>query len=235
MINAEFGKAEASERKFRSWSAVYAIPMVMGMIVLIAMSSTSPRSQTSHLFSRHLTFKEDETDTPQEQPTRSPTYNPTELKGAGPTPYKPTERPTAGSEESVCEPESYDIELDITRVPTQYQDAFTAAVARWESVIVGDIKDVVRTFTSRYCGELNNREIDDLLICGSVEPIDGEGRVLGSAGPERYRIPGNFPWIGGMRLDEADMDFMVTQGIYEDVIVSYICESQRTHRLNFSL
>jgi hypothetical protein len=56
MINAEFGKVEASERKFRSWSAVHAIPMVAGMIVFIAMCSTSPRSQTSHLFSRHLTL-----------------------------------------------------------------------------------------------------------------------------------------------------------------------------------
>jgi hypothetical protein len=56
MIKAEFANAEASERKFRSWSAVfYAIPMVVGiMVLMIATSSTSPSPRRSYLFGRHL-------------------------------------------------------------------------------------------------------------------------------------------------------------------------------------
>jgi hypothetical protein len=55
MINVEFANAEASERKFRSWSTIYAIPMVVGiMVLMIAMSSTFPSPRRSYLFSRHL-------------------------------------------------------------------------------------------------------------------------------------------------------------------------------------
>jgi hypothetical protein len=141
-----------------------------------------------------------------------------------------------GSVDSFCHPTlRYDIELDIRKVPNEYKGAFSNAVDRWESVIVGDIEDVVVTVNSAWCGPLTSKKIDDILICGAVEPIDGSGGVLGQAGPEYTRTSNKLTLIGGMQFDQADMAYLVTQGIYEDVIVSHICESQRSPRLNFSL
>jgi hypothetical protein len=123
----------------------------------------------------------------------------------------------------------YDIELDITRVPAAFQAAFSDAVTRWESVIVGDIPDVFVNFVvSSWCGPIALKNIDDLLICATVRFIDGPFGILGSAGPEFSRVVGSLPVIGGMEFDEDDMAFMQTQGIYENVIVSHICESQQT-------
>jgi hypothetical protein len=123
----------------------------------------------------------------------------------------------------------YDIELDLRKVPNEYKGAFSNAVDRWESVIVGDIEDVVVTVNSAWCGPLTSKKIDDLLICVDVAPIDGPGKVVGFAGPEGIRSSNKLTSIGGMRFDQDDMALLVTRGIYEDIIVSHICESQRTH------
>jgi hypothetical protein len=123
----------------------------------------------------------------------------------------------------------YDIELDITRVPAAFQAAFSDAVTRWESVIVGDIPDVyVNSVTSSWCGPIALKNIDDLLICATVRAIDGPYGILGAAGPEFVRTVGALPVIGGMEFDQDDMAFMQTQGIYENVIVSFVYESQQT-------
>jgi hypothetical protein len=260
MINAEFANAEASESKFRSWSAVCAIPMVVGMMVLIAMSSIAPSPRTSYLFSRHLkgdgtgetvcsggdqckvecsqdtlcitsecqeacgSFSKQEacgctgTSPPTDTPSTSPTYN-------------PTERPTVGSAVSVCSGSPFYIELNITQVPDDYKEAFSTAVTRWESVIVGDIPNMTLSIYSKYCGQLNSKLIDDVLICGTVEYIDGKGdenstgNIIGQAGPEFSRNSNNLTVVGGMRFDEADMADLVADGTYKDVIVSHICES----------
>jgi hypothetical protein len=141
-----------------------------------------------------------------------------------------TERPTVGSAVSFCSVLPFDIELNITQVPEEYKGAFSTAVTRWESVIVGDIPDVFVNFVvSSWCGPIALKNIDDLLICATVRFIDGPFGILGSAGPEFSRVVGSLPVIGGMEFDEDDMAFMQTQGIYENVIVSHICESQRTH------
>jgi hypothetical protein len=54
MSNAEFAKAEVSGKKFRRWLAVCAaIPMVVGVMILIAMS-VSPSPRIGYLFDRRL-------------------------------------------------------------------------------------------------------------------------------------------------------------------------------------
>jgi hypothetical protein len=87
------------------------------------------------------------------------------------------------------------------------QDAFVAAADRWARVIVGDLPDV----------ELDGEVIDDVLVLASGEDIDGEGNVLGMAGPTHIRV-GGAPCRGVMRFDSADLAAMERDGILVDVI-----------------
>lgn len=75
---------------------------------------------------------------------------------------------------------------------------FTSAIAKWEAVITGDIPEVQIGACSDDCGCIPD-PIDDLHICGSYQPIDGSGGVLGAAGPTRIRSDGsNLPATGIM-------------------------------------
>jgi hypothetical protein len=95
---------------------------------------------------------------------------------------------------------------------TSQQDVFAQAAARWEEIIVGDLPDVVDPET----GET----IDDVLIDASGENIDGEGGVLGQAGPTEFR-PGatGLPWKGVMQFDSADLAALEEDGSLVDVII----------------
>lgn len=87
------------------------------------------------------------------------------------------------------------------------QNAFVAAADRWARVIVGDLPDV------RLDGEI----IDDVLVLASGADIDGEGNVLGMAGPTHVRVGGP-PCRGEMRFDSADLAAMERDAILGDVI-----------------
>jgi hypothetical protein len=87
------------------------------------------------------------------------------------------------------------------------QDAFTKAADRWAKVIVGDLPEVV----------VDGDVIDDVLILAEGAPIDGEGKILGQAGPTHVRVGGP-PCKGIMSFDTADLDKMERDGILVDVI-----------------
>jgi hypothetical protein len=95
MINAEFAKAEANERKFRSWRVIFSIPMVAGMMILVAMSRSPPRPTSEYLFSRSLRFKDDKSDTSEEDPnpTQTPTVKPTYTPPTALPTHAPTGKP----------------------------------------------------------------------------------------------------------------------------------------------
>lgn len=91
--------------------------------------------------------------------------------------------------------------------------AFKAAADRWVKVIVGDLPDVVID------GEL----IDDVLILAEGADIDGPGKILGQAGPDRIRPPSagkaaGLPALGMMQFDKADLKEMEQRGTLNDVI-----------------
>jgi len=91
--------------------------------------------------------------------------------------------------------------------------AFAAAAERWVKVIVGDLPDV------RIDGEI----VDDVLIMAEGRAIDGEGMVLGQAGPTHLRPAGSgaaalIPAKGVMRFDTADLARMEAAGTLGDVI-----------------
>jgi hypothetical protein len=115
-------------------------------------------------------------------------------------------------------------------VPTaSVQQAFDSAAAKWQRLVFGDLVDVGLsnfTFPSGHrCSDIPplSEIVDDLVIYVKVEPIDGPGGTLGSAGPCAIRStsgpnPG-IPVIGRMRLDSADLAQLETSGHLKDVIL----------------
>ena len=123
--------------------------------------------------------------------------------------------------------ESFDIELDFIDPGTDSQnDAFVAAAAKWSQVIVADIWDVefspTNALNNTSClGQPYDRDtpVDDVLILVVIEPIDGQGNVLGQAGPCITRPVNGHTVIGTMTFDEADLIELENGGQLSDVIL----------------
>ena len=89
----------------------------------------------------------------------------------------------------------YNIEIDFKGSWTSdLQAAFIDASELISDLIVGDIADV------RYRGKI----IDDIRIDAKLEEIDGEGGILGRAGPTAIRSDGYLPATAIMEFDVAD-------------------------------
>jgi hypothetical protein len=102
------------------------------------------------------------------------------------------------------------------------QAAFDNAKARWQAAVTGDLVDVnVNGFTtSANCGaQTLSGSIDDLLIFIKVSPIDGQGGILGQAGPCYLRSGGGLTVIGLMNFDSADLVGLEANGLLNDVIL----------------
>ena len=127
-------------------------------------------------------------------------------------------------------PTAYSIDLRfLGATPSQaVQQAFSNAVARIRSIIVGDLQDIaVADFAiPTFCLPAGSvppltETIDDIIIFARVDSIDGPGGVLGSAGPCIIRSAsiGSLTVIGSMRFDSADLLNLATQGRLENVIL----------------
>ncbi len=104
------------------------------------------------------------------------------------------------------------------------EQAFTRAVDRINAIIVGQVAPVVLSnfVVATSCvasGPTLNETLNGLLIYATVEPIDGPGAVLGSAGPCYTRTSDSLSLIGRMRFDIADLDNMVINGTLEAVVL----------------
>ena len=92
------------------------------------------------------------------------------------------------------------------------QAAFAGAGDRWAHVIVGDLPDV----------EVDGESIDDVLILAQGQDIDGEGNILGQAGPTHARRAPDGTWLqpckGHMAFDTADLANMEARGTLLEVI-----------------
>lgn len=120
----------------------------------------------------------------------------------------------------------YDIDVQILDNGTQSQDdAFLAAAARWEQVIVGDVPD--QDFSSQNipagaCATgqpLIDDVVDDVRIFVNITAIDGPGGTLAQAGPCATRGLSNLPIVGGMTFDEADLAQLEAAGDMNSVIL----------------
>jgi hypothetical protein len=127
---------------------------------------------------------------------------------------------TAFTENGVS-PFSIELQFLTDTTPAQGQ-AFEAARRRWEGLIVGDVPNVQLTAAAGQCGTNSpalNRQVDDVLILVTLEPIDGAGQILGSAGPCFVRSGSSIPVLGIMKFDTADLDLLQSSGLLQLVIV----------------
>lgn len=88
-----------------------------------------------------------------------------------------------------------------------YGSAFSAAESFWESNLTG-YRDPIGSAP------------DSVTINVNLSFIDGLFNTLGFAGPSSVDIQGDFMETvsGEMTFDTADLDFMVTNGVFQDVI-----------------
>ncbi len=127
---------------------------------------------------------------------------------------------------------AYKIDLRYAGTPPAgiIADAFSAAVDRITAMIVGDVPDVpigtsgtpfqVTQCNSSFTGvNALNETVDDVLIFAKVEPIDGVGQVLGTAGPCLTRTTGGLTALGVMRFDSADLADLASRGRLADVVL----------------
>ena len=89
--------------------------------------------------------------------------------------------PTAVSSTS-----EFDTTLGLDQVPDRFQSSFSEAARIWDTVIVGDMPELIVDSTvlsspNLLCDPSTlPAVIDDIYICASVKPIDGPFGVLGS-------------------------------------------------------
>ena len=110
---------------------------------------------------------------------------------------------------------AFDIELVFINSGTATQNAaFTAAEARWESIILNDLPDVSFAMNPRVADECIDGQpviddaIDDLRIYVDLVTIDGPFGILAEAGPCLLRPGSLLPVVGSMRFDVADLAFL---------------------------
>jgi hypothetical protein len=108
-----------------------------------------------------------------------------------------------------------DREFDINLVGFEnldpaYQPAFAAAEQLWEERVVGYLSPAFA----------DAPEFDMLDISVSIEPIDGEFNIVGSAGPDTVFTDGTYfmPASGSMTFDSADSDRLLADGLFDDVV-----------------
>jgi hypothetical protein len=112
----------------------------------------------------------------------------------------------------------------ITAPDAAYQNAFTAAKDRWESVISGDVPSVpLLSQANLSCGGVTiapalDETVDDIIIYVDLQPIDGEGNIVGSAGPCYVRSLTGLPLLGGMKFDTDDLAYLNARGLLDETI-----------------
>lgn len=135
----------------------------------------------------------------------------------------PTGNPVVFSATGKASSAGFDIGLRFITVPTPNQlQTFSNAAARWESIVTGDIANIPLNFVAGSCNSPGaiSETVDDVVIFVLLEPIDGAGQILGSAGPCVVRAgPSFLPALGSMRFDTADLANLEAAGSFGNVIL----------------
>jgi len=116
----------------------------------------------------------------------------------------------------------FNISLKFLLPPTDRQrEVFDQAAARWERIIIKDVPSITGTIPSAFEGFPPAVEgtLDDIVIEVALAPIDGPGGTLGQAGPNFVRTSDFLPISGIMFFDVADLEFLESLDLFEDVIV----------------
>ena len=122
----------------------------------------------------------------------------------------------------------YNIDIVYITTPTASQRAaFESATRKWRQIIQNDLTDISidTNDPNQRCGNATfTGLVDDIVIFAELVPIDGPGKVLGSAGPCLVRTTGGgtnitFTIAGVMRFDTADLDTLEARGQLNNVII----------------
>ena len=107
------------------------------------------------------------------------------------------------------DPGGYNIEINFKNAWTvDLQAAFITSSELISDLIIGDISDVF------YRGKI----IDDIRIDAELKEIDGEGGILGQAGPTAIRTANYLPATAIMQFDIADANALNASGLWQDVV-----------------
>lgn len=106
----------------------------------------------------------------------------------------------------------YDIWIDFkgTGWTKALQDAFTHSADYLASVITDDIGGG---------GLYKGKVIDDLYVTAQVQTIDGEGGILGQAGPSATWTSNDLTAAGQMQFDIADALWLVSNNLWQDTVM----------------
>ena len=116
----------------------------------------------------------------------------------------------------------FNISLKFLLPPTPRQEqVFSDAAGRWERIIIGDVPSFTGTIPSAFVGfpPAVDGTLDDIVIEVALAPIDGPGGILGQAGPQFVRTADFLTLSGVMFFDVADLDFLESLDLFEEVIV----------------
>jgi len=115
----------------------------------------------------------------------------------------------------------YDIDFHfLTSITASQEAAFTAAAAKWTSLITTDLPTDSVGLPFLWCGGAINEYVDDLAINVIIGPIDGPGNTLGQAAPCFVRSTGSMlPSFGFMQFDEDDVATLEGNNQFEDVVL----------------
>ena len=118
--------------------------------------------------------------------------------------------------------EPFDITLhfDPATAP-EYRDAFAAASARWQQVVVDGWNPEPLVVPAGFMGWIPafDGAVDDVLIAARVVELDGPGGLLGQAGALAKRASSGEPYFGLMEFDAADLADYAAAGELVDLIV----------------
>lgn len=95
------------------------------------------------------------------------------------------------------------------------QTAFKTAADYISAIITGDIADVF----------FRGKVIDDIRIDAELKTIDGEGGILGQAGPTAYRTADFLPATATMQFDVADAANFDEQLLFDDIVLHEMLHS----------
>lgn len=124
----------------------------------------------------------------------------------------------------------YDIYYDLHGVPAIDTIVFINARERWKYVILSDLSDISSDVIETGSRCSLPPTIDDLYICGQYSSIDGEGGILGQAGPTYLRTSNSLTIAGEMKFDTEDIDSLRSENQLNVVMlreVGYIIGTSR--------
>jgi Leishmanolysin len=131
-------------------------------------------------------------------------------------------------------PSPFNIYSDLLDIPIEDRAYFRKASETWTNIIRSELSNVTsRTLngTTPLDGKcVYPTIIDDLYICFQYADIDGVGKIVARTTVLAYRNTDGLPISARIRVDNADLSSLKTEGIFQDAI-----EHEIAHALGFGI